>query len=167
MDEFQDTTFAQYDFLHSLFHGSDVCITAVGDNKQRIMVWAGARPEAFNQFAQDFSAMSFNLIMNYRSSPGLVAIQHHLACSIEPNCVEARSGAAQAISEEYAQIWNFSDAHKEYGHIASWIAQDMSNRKLRPTDYESMELGFNEYPQKSQIFCRWYLPLLFKVTVIL
>lgn len=135
VDEFQDTTFAQYDFLYSLFCGSWSSITAVGDNKQRIMVWAGAKPEAFNEFTQDYSASRFDLTMNYRSSPGLVAIQHYLARSLEPDCIEPRSGIKQAISHEFAQIWNFSAAENEYRQIACWIAQDMESRNLQPEDY--------------------------------
>src|SRR5262249_14270765 len=50
VDEFQDTTYAQYDFLLSAFRGSQTVITAVGDDKQRIMVWAGARVDSFAQF---------------------------------------------------------------------------------------------------------------------
>jgi superfamily I DNA/RNA helicase len=47
IDEFQDTTYAQYDFLLSAFGGSKAALTAVGDDKQRIMAWAGARADAF------------------------------------------------------------------------------------------------------------------------
>jgi hypothetical protein len=42
VDEFQDTTYAHYDFLLSAFADPRIAITAVGDDKQRIMVWAGA-----------------------------------------------------------------------------------------------------------------------------
>ena len=42
LDEFQDTTDIQYTFVKECFWGSNAKITAVGDNKQRIMVWAGA-----------------------------------------------------------------------------------------------------------------------------
>jgi len=56
LDEFQDTTFGQYDLLKRLFINSDARLTAVGDNKQRIMVWAGAMPDAFTTFAADFDA---------------------------------------------------------------------------------------------------------------
>ncbi len=135
VDEFQDTTFAQYDFLHSLLHGTDVSITTVGDNKQRIMLWAGAKPDAFQQFTQNFSAENFNLIMNYRSSPGLVGIQHYIASSLEPDCPKAESGKEQEISEESAQIWSFTNPEDEYQHIATWIAHDIRMRNLQPKDY--------------------------------
>jgi superfamily I DNA/RNA helicase len=40
LDEFQDTTLAQFELLHTAFDGSSAKFTAVGDDKQRIMVWA-------------------------------------------------------------------------------------------------------------------------------
>jgi superfamily I DNA/RNA helicase len=44
LDEFQDTTFGQFELLHTAFDGSGAVFTAVGDDKQRIIVWAGAMP---------------------------------------------------------------------------------------------------------------------------
>jgi ATP-dependent exoDNAse (exonuclease V) beta subunit len=41
VDEFQDTTYAQYSFLHSVFSEQRTTVTAVGDRKQRIMGWGG------------------------------------------------------------------------------------------------------------------------------
>lgn len=75
LDEFQDTTELQYLFLKSCFKDSKSIITAVGDYKQRIMVWAGALKTVFNDFRSDFNADDFNLIMNYRSAPRLVSLQ--------------------------------------------------------------------------------------------
>jgi len=135
VDEFQDTTFSQYDFLCSLLYGSDTTITTVGDNKQRIMVWAGAKLDAFNQFSQDFSASEFNLLMNYRSSPGLVEIQRYVARLLDPNHSQVRSGVTPTISQDIAKIWQFSSAQSEYVHIASWIVKDKALRNLKPTDY--------------------------------
>ena len=50
LDEFQDTTDIQYALVKECFHGASTKITAVGDNKQRIMVWAGAVKQIFNIF---------------------------------------------------------------------------------------------------------------------
>lgn len=47
LDEFQDTTFSQFQLLRTAFDNSGAIFTAVGDDKQRIMVWAGAMPDAF------------------------------------------------------------------------------------------------------------------------
>ncbi len=79
VDEFQDTSFAQYDFLLSLFSQSRTVVTAVGDHKQRIMGWAGARQDSFERFEHDFGALRVNLLFNFRSSPELVRVQHFIA----------------------------------------------------------------------------------------
>jgi superfamily I DNA/RNA helicase len=83
IDECQDTIYAQYDFLLSLFGADRVCVTAVGDDKQRIMGWAGTVPEVFARLARDFGAEGIQLLCNYRSSPELVRIQHVLAEALD------------------------------------------------------------------------------------
>lgn len=47
LDEFQDTTHLQYRFIKRCFEHSNSMITAVGDTKQRIMVWAGAKKKLY------------------------------------------------------------------------------------------------------------------------
>lgn len=76
MDEFQDTTYNQYSLLKTIFLNSDTVITAVGDNKQRIMGWAGALHNAFGIFKSDFNATQHTLFNNFRSAPNLVSIQN-------------------------------------------------------------------------------------------
>ncbi|XCM31642.1 UvrD-helicase domain-containing protein [Streptomyces parvus] len=44
VDEFQDTTSAQFSFLTSVF-GEETAVTTVGDSKQRIMGWAALCPK--------------------------------------------------------------------------------------------------------------------------
>lgn len=75
LDEFQDTTSLQYELVKACFYKSNCCMTAVGDNKQRIMLWAGAKPNIFNDFYNDFHADGKHLIMNHRSAPRLVELQ--------------------------------------------------------------------------------------------
>lgn len=52
LDEFQDCTGEQYALIRIAFHGSAIQLTAVGDNKQRIMGWAGALEGVFKTFAE-------------------------------------------------------------------------------------------------------------------
>lgn len=54
VDEFQDTTYLQYKLLKTLFLNTDIKITAVGDDKQRIMGWAGALLTIFKDFKKRF-----------------------------------------------------------------------------------------------------------------
>jgi superfamily I DNA/RNA helicase len=78
LDEFQDTTDVQYNLVKTCFLSSSRIVTAVGDQKQRIMIWAGAMQDAFERYAQDFSAQEKTLLMNHRSAPTLITMQ----CSI-------------------------------------------------------------------------------------
>jgi superfamily I DNA/RNA helicase len=81
VDEFQDTTSAQFSFLTSVF-GEETTVTAVGDSKQRIMGWAGALPEALQRFTDAFDATSYALAWNFRSSDALVELQHVIASKL-------------------------------------------------------------------------------------
>ena len=87
VDEFQDTTYAQYDFLLSAFGDQHNTVTAVGDDKQRIMVWAGARADAFARFETEFVAERVPLLFNFRSSPDLVRIQHVVAQALNAGAI--------------------------------------------------------------------------------
>ncbi len=73
----------QYDLVKMGFQNSNSKITAVGDNKQRIMVWAGARKTIFEDFQQDFNAMKIPLLMNHRSAPRLVDLQKLMYTSLQ------------------------------------------------------------------------------------
>jgi superfamily I DNA/RNA helicase len=135
VDEFQDTTYAQYDLMLSAFQGSKIVVTAVGDEKQRIMRWAGARADAFERIATDFGAATVSLQMNYRSSRELVRIQQVVARALDSGSVEAKSGRASTISDGAAQLWRFRTGDDEAKHLAGWIRADAEARRLRPRDY--------------------------------
>lgn len=87
VDEFQDTTGAQYALLRTCFHSSSAVLTCVGDSKQRVMAWAGAKRDAFEQYGQDFLANGpgLELTRNYRSNARIVEILNVLKSHIAPN----------------------------------------------------------------------------------
>lgn len=74
VDEFQDTTTVQYYLLSLLFKGKNNNITVVGDLKQTIMGWAGAKKEVDKHFIADFNAAEFQLNINYRSNNCIVSL---------------------------------------------------------------------------------------------
>lgn len=82
LDEFQDTTGLQYKLVKQCFLNSNSIMTAVGDNKQRIMVWAGALKTVFSDYKSEFSAETQKLIMNHRSAPRLVDLQRKMYASL-------------------------------------------------------------------------------------
>jgi len=135
VDEFQDTTYAQYDFLLSAFSGGQTVITGVGDDKQRIMVFAGARQDAFQRLQADFGGARFPLLFNFRSSPDLVAIQHVVARALDPNTVPTVAQTVRQIDGEVAQVWSSQTKAAEATHLAQWIANDMATRGRAPRDY--------------------------------
>lgn len=135
VDEFQDTTYAQYDFLLSAFSGGKISVTAVGDNKQRIMTWAGARIDAFEQFTHDFNATSIPLLFNFRSSPELVQIQHVVAKAIDQGVTESKSQSVNRIDGDVAQVWCSTQISDEVEYLARWLVTDMRDRGNTPRDY--------------------------------
>jgi|26BtaG_2_1085354.scaffolds.fasta_scaffold02804_2 superfamily I DNA/RNA helicase len=79
LDEFQDTTRIQYDLFKACFLNSDSIFTAVGDDKQRIMLWAGAIPTVFQDFMNDTDASEIRLHRNYRSAPRIVNLLNYFS----------------------------------------------------------------------------------------
>lgn len=135
VDEFQDTSFAQYDFLLSTFGQAGTVVTAVGDHKQRIMGWAGARQDAFEQFEADFGAQRVNLLFNFRSSPELVRVQHFVAQALDPQSPQIQSQAVGQLDRDVVQVWSSRSTVVEGRQLAQWIAADLVTRQKQPRDY--------------------------------
>lgn len=135
VDEFQDTTYAQYSFLKSVFAHKGMTVTVVGDRKQRIMGWAGALDDAFAQFKEDFAADSFALTSNFRSTQQLVDLQHRFAVRLDPASPPQHSRVDQPVGETPVEVWSFATAKREAEAIAAWIAADIEVSGRRPADY--------------------------------
>ena len=134
LDEFQDTTFAQFQLLRTAFHDSEAIFTAVGDDKQRIMVWAGAMPDAFAQFEQHFGAERISLISNWRSHEDLVRIQHVIASRIDPNVEEPEARADRLVDGDTAAIWECVSEDEESICLAQWIEREVQVGNVEPHD---------------------------------
>lgn len=135
VDEFQDTSFAQYDFLLATFGQGATTVTAVGDHKQRIMGWAGARHDAFERYEADFGARRVQLLFNFRSSSELVRVQHFVAQALDPQSPQIHSQAPGQLDRDVVQVWNSSSTAAEGQRLAQWIAEDMATRHKQPRDY--------------------------------
>lgn len=128
LDEFQDTTFLQYDFLNSCFENSNTIITAVGDDKQRIMLWAGAKPDIFIAFVSGYKAKELSLTMNFRSAPKLVELQNHLILKLlnKKDFVKPSEYWDKNAGESY--VWIYENPEKEtkhlYDSIKNWMIVD-------------------------------------------
>lgn len=71
VDEFQDTCFAQHELLKLL--ASHLRLFVVGDSRQSIYLWRGARPDIILNFNKYWpSSLILTLSTNYRSSPDII-----------------------------------------------------------------------------------------------
>ncbi len=135
LDEFQDTTYAQFELLQTAFEGTDAVFTAVGDDKQRIMVWAGAMPDAFARFEAEFSARRISLLSNWRSHEDLVRIQHAIASHIDPTTEYPEARANREVDGDIAAIWEFPSNENESAGLADWISQEVESGNVEPHDF--------------------------------
>ena len=128
LDEFQDTTQLQYDFLNSCFEGSSVNYTAVGDDKQRIMGWAGALKNIFEEYEGEKSAARIPLTMNFRSAPILVTLQNHLVKELLNKAEFATPSPKWRLDQGEALLFVFKDPNQEtkvlYERVKEWMEVD-------------------------------------------
>ena len=129
LDEFQDTTATQYNFIKESFMGSSTILTAVGDIKQSIMIFAGAEKKIFEKFEQDFGAKRIPLLINYRSKKKLQYIQSFFAEKLDPN-IKIRT-EYQKNDEGDCKIFHFSNSEKEAEIIALEIKKHI-NKGISP-----------------------------------
>lgn len=134
LDEFQDTTGAQYDVVQAGFLGSQSILTAVGDSKQRIMLWAGAMENAFDIYSCDFAATPHPLVRNYRSAPELVRIQQVIAQSIESGTAPAEAARIHATPGT-CFVAEFRTPEQEANYLSELIANGISQDALKPRDF--------------------------------
>ena len=134
LDEYQDTTYAQYGMLQTAFDGGNAVFTAVGDDKQRIMGWAGAMDDAFDQFENDFGARRISLLSNWRSHEELVRIQHEIARRIDGNVEEVLAQGTREIEGEVSAIWQFRSTDDENNYLAEWVRREVQSGCVEPHD---------------------------------
>lgn len=133
LDEFQDTTSVQYALIEAIFKGSPTSLTAVGDDKQRIMGWAGARADAFAAFEGDFlhsptATGRISLTRNYRSNQRIVAILNTLKARLaptEPDFVAARP-APDLPDNQICAVMVADDSDAEAEAIAASVASTIA-----------------------------------------
>jgi len=131
LDEFQDTTGIQYDFFKSCFLGSNSLYTAVGDDKQRIMLWAGAQNTIFEDFILDTGATRVPLTMNFRFAPRLVALLNHLTEHLLGKTDFAIPSPKWQADQGECSVWVFENPDIEmqilFQEVYNWVTVDGLN----------------------------------------
>lgn len=139
LDEFQDTTDLQYSIVKECFLPSGSILTAVGDNKQRIMLWAGACKTVFKDFENDFNAETQKLLMNHRSAPRLVDLQRRMYASLNEN--------GQAVKS--SNRWNPDD-----GEISLLISQNEQEEAVEVAEIIYKKILSGTEPSNICILCK-------------
>jgi superfamily I DNA/RNA helicase len=132
LDEFQDCTGSQYEFVKMAFKGTAIRLTAVGDVKQKIMGWAGALEGIFQTFASDFDAVPLNMYRNFRSDPHLLRMQNEIIKVLDPASVMPDDQLAGKGGEVFA--WQFEDSRKEAEYLAELILFWVEKDQLPPSE---------------------------------
>ena len=133
LDEFQDTTSLQYEFVKTCFKNTSSVITAVGDQKQRIMLWAGAMPDVSDRYILDFDATSKTMVMNHRSAPKLLSLQKALYATLNEKEIDIIPGTKYEEDEGIATIAVFDDDEREQEFIKNKII-DLLSSGTKPRD---------------------------------
>ncbi len=134
LDEFQDTTSIQYSLTRTLFRGSAAVLTAVGDSKQRIMVWAGALDRIFEVYRDDFRAEVRSLVMNYRSAPRLVRMQETLITAIEPGTPAPQAADDGSDGEGECRVLLYPNHEREAAHLAELAVGWVFGDRVKPRE---------------------------------
>jgi superfamily I DNA/RNA helicase len=132
LDEFQDTTAEQFELVRMAFSPDTTRITTVGDDKQRIMGWAGAMDDGFGTFVRMFDARRVTLFANWRSHEDLVAVQRLVAAHIDPSTEPVEARKARSVDGNACAIWVFEDRKSEVEGVASWLAAEIGPDGLEP-----------------------------------
>jgi len=133
LDEFQDTTDLQYKLIKIAFKDTNSILTAVGDNKQQIMCWAGAIPEIFQRFEKDFNGKKKYLWINYRSKKRLQYIQSLFANDLDDS-IEIRKSENWKEKDGICLILNFSDEDYEAYYLSDIIENLIENKEITPEE---------------------------------
>lgn len=126
LDEFQDCTNVQYQFVRAAFGAAPAQFTAVGDSKQRIMRFAGALDGVFERYVKDFEGEPRYLYQNFRSAPRLRRLQNEMVKVMEPAAEVPEDDLLgdEGIIEVLEHASCGAEAADCVDRIRSWIEDD-------------------------------------------
>ncbi|MGO2745810.1 ATP-dependent helicase [Microbacterium sp.] len=126
LDEYQDTSVIQTQFLSALFR--DSAVMAVGDPHQSIYGWRGASADNLYAFARTFAAdmpvQTYSLMTSWRNDSSILDIANEVLRPLQrPGLdvppLEARPGAGTGAVEVRYPL----TVHDEAAEVAEWFVQ--------------------------------------------
>ncbi len=120
LDEFQDTSPAQYWLLHYLSGGEFRNIFAVADEDQIIYQWAGASYSQIEKFREKYKPVLIQLVENHRCPPEIVQIANRLVAHNTQRIPEKKlTLAARKLPTDAMSLRTFETDIEEQEFLAS------------------------------------------------
>jgi DNA helicase-2/ATP-dependent DNA helicase PcrA len=133
VDEFQDTTPAQYELLQMLVVASAPRLFAVADEDQLIFEWNEARLETLNRVCADFEAKVIYSTLSHRCPPNIVEVANAVIARNRfrfPGKPEIRS---QRTDTEPIRVYHAADEQEEASFVAATV-RELRRLGLRLSD---------------------------------
>ena len=130
VDEFQDLNRIQYGIVRELAR-EHRNVFAVGDDEQSIYSWAGADPEVFQLFQEDFGSARAELVENRRCPREVVTLARRLV-TINTPIFRDRVHAEGSDRESPFPVvaWSFSDEDAEIAWVLEDVRRDREEHSL-------------------------------------
>ncbi len=133
VDEYQDTSVMQYEFI-KLLAIKHKNLTVVGDDDQSIYSWRGANPENILLFETDFHpVLEIRLEQNYRSTANILNAANSLIKNNSNR--KTKSLWTNGDNGDMIKLYAADDEESEAEFVLSLI------RKLRRSGYEYRDIG--------------------------
>lgn len=120
VDEFQDTTLAQYKMLCHLVDDYNKNLFVVSDTNQSIYGWNGADPNLWQNLTDDFNPKILHLPESFRCPRQICQMAHNLISNNDGSDTSNLNSIPQNI--EYVRYKTFSDIKSE----VEWVADDIA-----------------------------------------
>ncbi len=135
VDEFQDTSWIQYEIVKVLAHHNN--ITIVGDPDQTIYTWRGAKVELIINFDKDFkNSKTIKLEENYRSTQKILNAANEL---IENN--KKRLPKKLISNNEDGEAIVFNHAYSPEAE-AKWVVQKIGELRRQKVQLKDMTIFY-------------------------
>lgn len=130
LDEVQDLTRLQFELVYTCFPPGTAQFTAVGDERQGIMQWAGAVPDICGELIRLYGATRRELVLNHRAGGRLIAIQRSLMHELSGTAPDPRVADAARDADGRCVVWTFADDAREAAAVARCV-QALLTRGVR------------------------------------
>jgi DNA helicase II / ATP-dependent DNA helicase PcrA len=132
VDEFQDTSLAQFEFLRRLVGDDPSNLFVVADDDQIIYQWNGADPRRLEELEKRYAMRTIQLPTNYRCPPPVIDLANALiAHNSERNYDKLPlTAAGKHVDADAVRVEEFLDSKQE----ARWVASEIAKLPVRERD---------------------------------